>query len=236
MLVRFDRTGILRLPKRSQPLIMVGPGTGVAPFRALMEERRRVGARGTLEILLRAHLALELTCARCDRNVAENLLFFGCRSITQDFYFEREWDQMVQDRSLALSVAASRDQVSDPSLVDHVVRRFETLTLLPTSSVVRKGREGLRTTSYSRVCSHDLGLPRARRVPLRLWVSARCLVAVSIRPLLTRAYRSSTNMPKAVKKAVLLVFSSQGGLAEDAAQLLWDRLEKEGRIVEETWG
>lgn len=43
-------------------------------------------------------------------------------------------------------------------------------------------------------------------------------------------------MPKAVKKALLAVFASEGGLDSAAAEQYWDELEKAGRIVEETWG
>lgn len=84
---------------------MVGPGTGVAPFRALMEERRRVGAKGEL---LKVADETKLTGSR----QAENLLFFGCRSTSKDFHFENEWKRMVEEGDLTLSVAASRDQAS----------------------------------------------------------------------------------------------------------------------------
>lgn len=44
-------------------------------------------------------------------------------------------------------------------------------------------------------------------------------------------------MPKAVKKALLAVFQAEGKLDDDAAaETLWEQLEKEGRIIEETWG
>jgi len=43
-------------------------------------------------------------------------------------------------------------------------------------------------------------------------------------------------MPKAVKKAVLAVFRDRGGLDEQGAEKLWDGMEREGRLVEETWG
>lgn len=50
-------------------------------------------------------------------------------------------------------------------------------------------------------------------------------------------HSSSTQMPKAVKKALLKVFVSQGAMSdEDEAERFWDSLEKQGRIVEETWG
>jgi sulfite reductase alpha subunit-like flavoprotein len=42
-------------------------------------------------------------------------------------------------------------------------------------------------------------------------------------------------MPKAVKKAFLKVFATEGGLEGEAGEKYWDRLEKMGRIVEETW-
>jgi sulfite reductase alpha subunit-like flavoprotein len=42
-------------------------------------------------------------------------------------------------------------------------------------------------------------------------------------------------MPKAVKKAMLGVFRSEGHLGEQDAESLWDTLDKQGRIVEETW-
>lgn len=43
-------------------------------------------------------------------------------------------------------------------------------------------------------------------------------------------------MPKSVKKALLAVFRSQGVLDEPKAEDVWDSLDREGRIVEETWG
>ena len=53
---------------------MVGPGTGVAPFRNFIQER---AARG----------------------VGDNVLFFGCRHGDKDYYCEREWQALV-DRGL----------------------------------------------------------------------------------------------------------------------------------------
>jgi sulfite reductase alpha subunit-like flavoprotein len=68
------------------PLIMVGPGTGVAPFRALVEERTRLGQD-------------------------ENLVFFGCRSVKQDYFYKDQWAAWEKEGKLTMSVAASRDQV-----------------------------------------------------------------------------------------------------------------------------
>lgn len=104
--VRFE-SGILKLPvDPSTPLIMVGPGTGVAPFRSLMEERKSSGARSQLLSYLLAN------CSYINRIfILDNLLFFGCRSESADYHYKDEWRALVESGHLTLSVAASRDQV-----------------------------------------------------------------------------------------------------------------------------
>ncbi|MFT4047032.1 MAG: sulfite reductase subunit alpha, partial [Solimonas sp.] len=69
------------------PMIMVGPGTGVAPFRAFLQERRARGDRG------------------------RNWLFFGEQHSASDFYYREELEAMRKDGLLTrLSLAFSRDQ------------------------------------------------------------------------------------------------------------------------------
>ncbi|XP_068191461.1 NADPH-dependent diflavin oxidoreductase 1 isoform X2 [Antennarius striatus] len=80
------KRGSLRFPPhRDTPVIMVGPGTGVAPFRSALQERTAQG-----------------------RNA--NVLFFGCRSEAKDFYFKSEWEEMIKAGNLILFTAFSRDQ------------------------------------------------------------------------------------------------------------------------------
>ncbi|XP_010562921.1 NADPH-dependent diflavin oxidoreductase 1 isoform X4 [Haliaeetus albicilla] len=67
------------------PVIMIGPGTGVAPFRAAIQERVAQGRRG-------------------------NCLFFGCRQKSKDFYCQAEWEELVTKGFLTLFTAFSRDQ------------------------------------------------------------------------------------------------------------------------------
>lgn len=77
-----------RLPESgATPIIMVGPGTGVAPFRAFLHERQAVGASGG------------------------NWLFFGEQRAGTDFYYRDELEAMMSAGHLArLSTAFSRDQ------------------------------------------------------------------------------------------------------------------------------
>ncbi|EHP3509175.1 assimilatory sulfite reductase (NADPH) flavoprotein subunit [Vibrio cholerae] len=69
------------------PLIMVGPGTGIAPFRSFIQERENRGAAG------------------------KNWLLFGDRTFTQDFLYQVEWQKYLKSGVLnRLDVAFSRDQ------------------------------------------------------------------------------------------------------------------------------
>ncbi|HEY6876948.1 MAG TPA: hypothetical protein VI299_02975, partial [Polyangiales bacterium] len=71
------------------PMIMVGPGTGIAPFRAFLHERRAIGAQG------------------------RNWLFFGERSAAQNFYYRSELEELERDGTLhRLDTAFSRDQLN----------------------------------------------------------------------------------------------------------------------------
>ena len=74
-------------PDSTAPIIMIGPGTGIAPFRAFLYERRAVAATG------------------------KNWLFFGERSAATDFLYRDELETMRDDGHLTrLDLAFSRDQ------------------------------------------------------------------------------------------------------------------------------
>ncbi len=77
-----------RLPADpNSPIIMIGPGTGIAPFRSFLHERRALGQKGS------------------------NWLFFGERSASADFLYREELEGMLADGHLArLDTAFSRDQ------------------------------------------------------------------------------------------------------------------------------
>uniref|UniRef100_UPI0036DD9673 NADPH-dependent assimilatory sulfite reductase flavoprotein subunit n=1 Tax=Photorhabdus sp. RM322S TaxID=3342825 RepID=UPI0036DD9673 len=77
-----------RLPVDPQtPVIMIGPGTGIAPFRAFMQQRDADGAEG------------------------KNWLFFGNPHFTEDFLYQVEWQRYVKDGLLTrIDLAWSRDQ------------------------------------------------------------------------------------------------------------------------------
>ena len=86
--VYMDANSNFKLPEDpSRPIIMIGPGTGVAPFRAFIEEREAVGATG------------------------KNWLFFGDQHFTTDFLYQAEWQKYHKSGLLnKINVAFSRDQ------------------------------------------------------------------------------------------------------------------------------
>jgi sulfite reductase alpha subunit-like flavoprotein len=72
-------------PSPDTPVILVGPGTGVAPMRAFLEYRVAQGA------------------------ASNTTLYFGCRSAKADLYYAEEWEDM-RKQGVRVEVAASRDQ------------------------------------------------------------------------------------------------------------------------------
>ncbi|KCZ90374.1 assimilatory sulfite reductase (NADPH) flavoprotein subunit [Hyphomonas jannaschiana] len=78
-----------RLPDDRTPIIMIGAGTGVAPYRAFLQEREARGSNGA------------------------NWLFFGDRNFRTDFLYQTEWQAWLRDGTLGrMDVAFSRDQAN----------------------------------------------------------------------------------------------------------------------------
>ncbi|MEO7277868.1 MAG: assimilatory sulfite reductase (NADPH) flavoprotein subunit [Sphingomicrobium sp.] len=89
-----------RLPDDDAPIIMVGPGTGVAPFRAFLQEREARAAPG------------------------RSWLFFGERNLSSDFLYQLEWQQWLNDGVLSrLDVAFSRDTAAKIYVQHRLIER-----------------------------------------------------------------------------------------------------------------
>ena len=84
----FTPNNSFRLPKeKNKDIIMIGPGTGIAPFRAFLQERQIQKSKG------------------------KSWLFFGDQTKDNDFIYEKELKQMIEERILTkLDLAFSRDQ------------------------------------------------------------------------------------------------------------------------------
>ena len=84
------------LPKGDAPIIMVGAGTGVAPYRGFLQEREATGTGG------------------------RSWLFFGERNFRSDFLYQAEWQQWLKEGVLSrIDVAFSRDRGQPKVYVQH---------------------------------------------------------------------------------------------------------------------
>jgi sulfite reductase (NADPH) flavoprotein alpha-component len=94
-----ERNEYFKLPQDpAADIIMVGAGTGIAPFRAFVEERAELGASG------------------------RNWLLFGNPHFTTDFLYQAEWQQQLKRGGLAkLDVAFSRDQAAKVYVQDRLL-------------------------------------------------------------------------------------------------------------------
>lgn len=85
------------------PIIMIGPGTGVAPFRGFMQERLATASSG------------------------KNWLFFGERNRASDFFYEGFWLDLHSQGALQLDLAFSRDQADKIYVQHRLLERQEAL-------------------------------------------------------------------------------------------------------------
>ncbi|GBP76213.1 NADPH--cytochrome P450 reductase [Eumeta japonica] len=87
----YIRKSQFKLPMQtSTPIVMVGPGTGLAPFRGFLQERASLRAEG--------------------HPVGDNVLYFGCRNRAHDYIYQEELEEYERNGDLQLHLAFSREQ------------------------------------------------------------------------------------------------------------------------------
>lgn len=103
LLIEIAQSDLKYLPN-STPLILIGPGTGVAPLRSFLQER---------------HAKLQESVS----SIGPSILFYGCRDRTKDYYFQDEWNSMISEGVLEqVIVAASRENSSRMYVQDALVK------------------------------------------------------------------------------------------------------------------
>lgn len=99
----FIRKSKFKLPDDFDvPILMIGPGTGIAPFRAFIEERDLMNVLGN--------------------EVADTILYYGCRRRDEDYLYGDELEEYVKKKTLKLRVAFSRE-TNEKVYVTHLLER-----------------------------------------------------------------------------------------------------------------
>ncbi|KAF5542017.1 NCP1-NADPH-cytochrome P450 reductase [Fusarium mexicanum] len=109
----FVRSSIFRLPSDPKiPVLMVGPGTGVAPFRGFVRERVAMYRQG--------------------KDFAPMTLFYGCRKRTEDFLYEEEWNAYSAElgAKFKMYTAFSREQKTKVYVQDLILQQSKDIASL----------------------------------------------------------------------------------------------------------
>lgn len=106
----------------SKPLIMVGPGTGVAPFRGFLQQRRAD---------IKAAFPKGFSLLNPPPELGESWLFFGCRREDEDFLYRQDLEDATADGTLShLMVAFSRAQAEKVYVQNLIQQHAEELAKL----------------------------------------------------------------------------------------------------------
>jgi sulfite reductase alpha subunit-like flavoprotein len=97
------------LDELEAPVIMVGPGTGVAPMRAMVHQRH--------------YWAKECYGPATEDCLKGDILFFGCRGTETDYFFRDEWETLARTERLEVHTAFSRDKNEPRTYVQDQIRK-----------------------------------------------------------------------------------------------------------------
>ena len=178
-LIKGSLGSTIRDPEK--PLIMVGPGTGLAPLRSLIHERKQ----------LLDNLNPQLpTDDKGNGQVpqSELVLFFGGRNKDADYFYREEWETLKEHVPLQVFTAFSRDQ-------------------------------------HQKIYVQDLIRKESKLVCRLLHEKGGILLVCG----------SSGNMPKAVRQAVIDAFVKDSTQTLEEAEKYLERMELQGRYLQETW-
>ena len=159
LIVTLHKGGLMSSPEdvETKPVLMIAPGTGVAPMRALIYERLAL-----VQSISKEGKDGAAATTQPANNVLKTVLFFGCRNENADYFFRDEWDALTQMKKIERSdthefklqvyPAFSRDQVcSFLSFLFKINQTFEYSYLFgKLTRLIRNVKSTCRTSSENR--------------------------------------------------------------------------------------
>ena len=143
--------GITKAEAR-RPVIMIGPGTGVAPMRSLIWERLQWAEE--FETQVQSHKN-GTTTTNGIHSVGESVLFFGSRNKESDYFYQHEWEDLKSKMPLQVFTAFSRDQ-KEKIYVQDIIKEQSSLVF----------RLLHKSGGIAYVCGSSGKMPQAVRVAL----------------------------------------------------------------------
>lgn len=236
--VWIDRGAFKLPPGEETPLLLVGPGTGVAPFRSFCWHRAATSQQQ------QQTQAQAQSAASSVPSSSSSMLFFGCRDPTADFYFQAEWWLIMQSGGLhpqhGLVAAFSRHspQPTQQELLQMLQHAAETpqqpsglpLQIPAAAEAAQGGSAGSEVPAASSSGNSKVYVTHKLRehgaAVWRLLAEQGAWVYVS---------GSAEKMPAGVVAALEDVAVTHGGLLKEAAAKFVRQLELTGRYHVEAW-
>ena len=212
----FIRPSSFRLPRAKQPLnatqpavhppvLMIGPGTGVAPFRGFIQEATYMKEKG-----LPMH---------------DMSLFFGCRSSTKDFIYKDELLAASTNGVLkALHTAFSREVGGSDSTASETAISASTVAAT-TASLAASSLDAAHSRSYTnKIYVQD----RVRGVAAYVWelLSGRKGYVYVC---------GGTAMGRSVREVLLECCKEKGGMSDKEAEVFVKKMQEQKRYIQELW-
>lgn len=201
------RDGSFSDPGPGTPVIMVGPGTGVAPMRAIFRERLVNQTRS------------RTTNTAAEAGLTDTLLFFGCRKKDKDYLYGQEWSSLGSPAPEAVTSFPEHASVTEGRSEDD--RDF-----------VSDGHSAV-TTAFSQDGPVELGKTYVmHKMKLHGGVIYRLLAEHGAHFYVAG---SAQRMPSDVRKALRSLVQEHSQTSEEYAERFVKGLEKSGRYRVEAW-
>lgn len=204
------KKGIAQLPTDlSVPMILIGPGTGIAPVRSFFQARQK-------QLHLRRHQRQsETTASKC---IGSMSIYFGCRKKAKDFLFEEEW--------ITLSSSSSSNSRSCAPSADSAPASSASSAMSVFSD---SADQWMLTVAFSREQLKKFYVTDAMRL------QAQHLWALLQQGAVVYVSGSSKRLPKGVKSAIVDVVMREGGLSDYDANAYVSGLQRSKRLLFDVW-